>query len=128
LINRFGDRLKVLTGVDTIATEALIMGAHGWVAGLVNAFPAETVAIYKLIKAGRIEEARSIHRWFLPLLELDINPQLVQNIKLAESLTGLGTEYVRLPRQMLMGQERERVMRIIHEGLDSRPTLPSDLN
>jgi 4-hydroxy-tetrahydrodipicolinate synthase len=126
LINCFGDRLKVLTGVDTIATEALIMGAHGWVAGLVNAFPAETVAIYKLIKSGRIEEARSIHRWFLPLLELDINPQLVQNIKLAELITGLGTEYVRPPRQMLAGPERERVIRIIQEGINSRPSLPSD--
>jgi 4-hydroxy-tetrahydrodipicolinate synthase len=126
LINRFGDRLKVLTGVDTIATEALIMGAHGWVAGLVNAFPAETVAIYKLIKSGRIEEARSIHRWFLPLLELDINPQLVQNIKLAELIMGLGTEYVRPPRQMLAGPERERITRIIQEGINSRPSLPSD--
>jgi 4-hydroxy-tetrahydrodipicolinate synthase len=126
LINRFGDRLKVLTGVDTIATEAMIMGAHGWVAGLVNAFPAETVAIYKLIKSGRIEEARFIHRWFLPLLELDINPQLVQNIKLAERMTGLGTEYVRPPRQMLAGEERERVIRIIQEGINCRPSLPSD--
>jgi len=128
LINSFGDRLKILTGVDTIATESLIMGAHGWVAGLVNAFPAETVAIYKLVKAGRIEEARVIHRWFLPLLELDINAQLVQNIKLAESMTGLGTEYVRAPRQMLSGAERERVKNIIHEGLNARPILPADLS
>jgi len=128
LINRFGERLKVLTGVDTIAIEALIMGAHGWVAGLVNAFPAETVAIYKLVKAGRFEEARAIHRWFLPLLELDIHPQLVQNIKLAESITGLGTEYVRAPRQMLSGPERERVSQIIKEGINSRPTLPIDFS
>jgi len=125
LINSFGDRLKVLTGVDTIAIEALIMGAHGWVAGLVNAFPAETVAIYKLVKAGRIEEARAIHRWFLPLLELDIHPQLVQNIKLAEMMTGLGTEYVRPPRMMLKGQERERVKQIINEAIQSRPALPN---
>jgi len=128
LINSFGDRLKILTGVDTIATESLIMGAHGWVAGLVNAFPAETVAIYKLVKAGRIEEARAIHRWFLPLLELDINAQLVQNIKLAESMTGLGTEYVRAPRQKLNGAERERVKNIIHQGINTRPALPADLS
>ena len=124
LINRFGDRLKVLTGVDTIAIEALIMGAHGWVAGLVNAFPAETVAIYRLVLAGRIAEAREIHRWFLPLLELDISPQLVQNIKLAESMTGLGTEFVRSPRLMLQGEERERVRQIISRSIANRPQLP----
>jgi len=123
LINRFGDRLKVLTGVDTIAIEALIMGAHGWVAGLVNAFPAETVAIYRLVLAGRIAEAREIHRWFLPLLELDISPQLVQNIKLAESMTGLGTEFVRSPRLMLQGEERERVRQIISRSIANRPQL-----
>ena len=126
-INRFGDRLKVLTGVDTIAIEALIMGAHGWVAGLVNAFPAETVAISQLVKAGRIEEARAIHRWFLPLLELDISPQLVQNIKLAESMTGLGTEFVRSPRLMLQGEERERVRQIISRSIANRPHLPNNL-
>lgn len=74
--NRFGNRLKVLTGVDTLGLESILMGADGWVAGLVCAFPAETVAIYKLAKAGRIKEALDIYRWFLPLLELDINPQL----------------------------------------------------
>ena len=126
-INRFGDRPKVLTGVDTIAIEALIMGAHGWVAGLVNAFPAETVAISQLVKAGRIEEARAIHRWFLPLLELDISPQLVQNIKLAESMTGLGTEFVRSPRLMLQGEERERVRQIISRSIANRPHLPNNL-
>ncbi|HEY3385650.1 MAG TPA: dihydrodipicolinate synthase family protein, partial [Saprospiraceae bacterium] len=127
-INHFGDRLKILTGVDTIAMEALVMGAHGWVAGLVNAFPQETVAIYRLVKAGRIEEARAIHRWFLPILELDINPQLVQNIKLAEHMTMLGNENVRLPRKPLHGHERQRVVRIIEEGLAGRPALPDYLN
>jgi 4-hydroxy-tetrahydrodipicolinate synthase len=127
LINAFGDRLKILTGVDTIAMEALVMGAHGWVAGLVNAFPAETVAIYRLVKAGRIEEARTIHRWFLPILELDINAQLVQNIKLAEHMTELGNEYVRLPRKPLQGQERQRVIRILEDGISSRPQLPDYL-
>ena len=104
------------------------MGADGWVAGLVDAFPAETVAIYRLVKAGRIEEALNIYRWFLPILELDINPQLVQNIKLAEVMTGLGTEYVRSPRHILVGAERERVIQILEEGLAKRPTLPDYLN
>ncbi|HUB59962.1 MAG TPA: dihydrodipicolinate synthase family protein [Puia sp.] len=128
LINRFGDRLKILTGVDPIATEALIMGAHGWVAGLVCAFPAETVAIYRLVKAGRIEEALEIHRWFLPLLELDIHPKLVQYIKLAEAEAGLGTEYVRAPRLTLVGEERERVLAVIRKGLANRPVLPEYLS
>lgn len=123
LLNRFGDRLKILCGVDTLALEELLMGAHGWVAGLVDAFPRETVAVYELAKAGHTEEALRIYRWFLPLLELDISPQLVQNIKLAESMTGLGTEHVRPPRQPLQGEERERVMAIIRKGLDTLPTL-----
>lgn len=126
--NRFGDRLKILSGVDTLALESILMGSDGWVAGLVDAFPAETVAIYKLAKAGRIEEALKIYRWFLPLLELDINAQLVQNIKLAEVATGIGTEYVRAPRLQLMGAERERVLNIINEGLKNRPKLPDYKN
>ncbi len=125
--NRFGDRLKVLTGVDTLGLESLLMGAEGWVAGLVCAFPAETVAIYKLAKAGRIKEALEIYRWFLPLLELDINPQLVQNIKLAEVATGIGTENVRAPRLPLQGAERERVLKIIEIGMANRPKLPNYL-
>lgn len=121
--NRFGDRFKILCGVDTLAMEELLMGADGWVAGLVDAFPEETVAIYRLIQEGRISEAREIYRWFLPLLELDINPQLVQNIKLAEALNGIGTEYVRLPRQILKGAERERVLGVIRRGIANRPDL-----
>ncbi len=128
LLDRFGDRLKVLTGVDTIAAESLMMGAYGWVAGLVNAFPAETVAIYQLVKAGRIAEALEIHRWFLPILELDVSPQMVQNIKLAESVTKLGTEHVRPPRQKLKGVERNRVLHIIEDGLATRPSLPDVAN
>lgn len=124
LINRFGSRLKVMTGVDTLGLESLLMGADGWVGGLVDAFPEETVAIYKLAKAGRIEEALAIYRWFLPLLELDINAQLVQNIKLAEVGTGLGSEYVRAPRVPLRGTERERILAVINSSLATRPTLP----
>lgn len=126
--NRFGDRLKIMTGVDTVALESLLMGADGWIAGLVCAFPAETVAIYELQKAGRIQEAIDIYRWFLPLLELDINPKLVQNIKLAEVYTGIGTENVRLPRLPLHGIERENVIKIIENGIKTRPTLPEYKN
>ncbi|EZH72844.1 dihydrodipicolinate synthase [Aquimarina atlantica] len=122
--NRFGNRLKILSGVDTLALESLLMGADGWVAGLVDAFPAETVAIYELQKAGRIKEALEIYRWFLPLLELDINAKLVQNIKLAEVATGIGTENVRAPRLPLVGEERKNVLSIIENGLKTRPTLP----
>lgn len=122
--NRFGDRLKIMTGVDTLALESLLMGAEGWIAGLVCAFPRETVAIYELQKAGRIQEAIEIYRWFLPLLELDIHPKLVQNIKLAEVYTGIGTENVRAPRLPLVGDERNKVIQIIKHGLKNRPTLP----
>ena len=118
--NRFGDRYQILCGVDTIAMEELLLGADGWVAGLVCAFPKETVAIYKLVKAGRIEEATKIYRWFMPLLELDIHPKLVQYIKLAAAQTGLGSEYVRPPRLMLEGEERVRILKIIKDGIGSR--------
>ena len=122
--NRFGNRLAVLCGVDTLALESILMGADGWVAGLVCAFPAETVAIHELVKAGRVAEAIEIYRWFLPLLELDISPQLVQNIKLAEVGTGIGTEIVRAPRLPLQGEERTKVLKLIEEGLRTRPSLP----
>jgi len=123
LINRFGDRYKILCGVDTIAMEAFMLGAHGWVAGLVCAFPRETVAVYKLTKAGKIAEALKIYRWFLPLLELDLHPKLVQYIKLAEQETGIGSETVRAPRLTLAGEERERILKIIRDGIKSRPVL-----
>ena len=124
----FGDRFKILSGVDNLALESLAMGADGWVAGLVCAFPAETVAIYKLAKAGRLQEAINIYRWFIPVLELDVHPKLVQYIKLAEAKTGLGTEYVRAPRLMIKGIERERVVAIIEEAIANRPELPDYKN
>lgn len=127
LINRFGERLKILAGVDTLALESLVLGADGWVAGLCDAFPRETVAIYKLVKAGRIPEAVLIYRWFLPLLELDISARLVQNIKLAEVATGIGSENVRPPRLPLAGEERERVLAIIEHGIKTRPAVLSGL-
>lgn len=125
LKNRFGDRIKILSGVDTLALESLFMGADGWVAGLVCAFPSETVAIFELAKAGKQNEALSIYRWFLPLLELDINTKLVQNIKLAEVATGIGTENVRAPRLPLVGEERKNVLEIINNGMKTRPSLPN---
>jgi dihydrodipicolinate synthase/N-acetylneuraminate lyase len=126
--NRFMDRYKILGGVDTLALESLLMGADGLVAGLVCAFPRETVAIYKLAKANRIDEALKIYRWFMPLSELDIDPQLVQNIKLAETYTGIGSENVRLPRLKLSGKRREEVIKIIEDSLATRPELPDYLN
>lgn len=121
--NRFGDRFAVLCGVDTLAMEELCLGADGWVAGLVDAFPKETVAIYNLVKSGKLEEATKIYRWFMPLLELDIHPKLVQYIKLAAAQTGIGTEFVRAPRLTLAGEERERILKIINQGISSRPVI-----
>lgn len=127
MLNRFGDRFKILCGVDTLALEELLLGADGWVAGLVCAFPAETVAIYRLVKAGRVAEAVAIYRWFMPLLELDIHTKLVQYIKLAEQQVGIGSEIVRAPRLTLVGKERERVLATIDEALAIRPVLPDYL-
>jgi dihydrodipicolinate synthase/N-acetylneuraminate lyase len=126
--NRFGGRFKILCGVDTLALEELALGADGWVGGLVDAFPAETVAIYQLMKAGRYIEALAIYRWFLPILELDIHPKLVQYIKLAATQTGLSSEYVRAPRLPLEGKERISILKIIEDGLATRPDLPDYLN
>ncbi|MBP1652365.1 MAG: 1-pyrroline-4-hydroxy-2-carboxylate deaminase, partial [Bacteroidetes bacterium] len=123
-INRFGDRFKILCGVDTLAMEEIMLGADGWVGGLVCAFPEETVAIYRLTKAGRIQEALAIYRWFLPLLELDLHPKLVQYIKLAEQLVGLGSETVRAPRLPLEGAEREKILAVINTALANKPKLP----
>ena len=124
IINAFGNRFAVLTGVDNMAFEALAAGAVGWVAGLVTAFPRETVAIYRLMKAGRWEEARAIHRWFRPLLDLDVSTYLVQNIKLAEVIEIGSNDRVRLPRQPLAGELRAHVEKIIRDAIASRPKLP----
>ena len=126
--NKFGDRFKILCGVDTLALEELALGADGWVGGLVDAFPAETVAIYRLMKAGNYVEALKIYRWFLPALELDIHSKLVQYIKLAATQTGLGSEYVRPPRLPIEGGEREKVLAIINKSINTRPELPDYLH
>ena len=125
--NRFGDRYKLFCGVDTLVMEELMLGADGIVGGLVDAFPKETVAIYKLVKAGMYKEALEIYRWFLPLLELDLHPKLVQYIKLAATQTGLCTEQVRAPRLILEGKERETVLAIINKAIAKRPVLPDYL-
>lgn len=121
--NEFGDRFRILCGVDTLAMEELLLGADGWVAGLVCAFPAETVKLYRLCQEGRIEEARRLYRWFMPLLELDIHPKLVQYIKLAEAETGIGSEHVRAPRLTLIGEEREQVLSTIRQALSTRESV-----
>ena len=126
--NLFGDRFKILCGVDTLALEELALGADGWVAGLVDAFPAETVAVYLLMKAGKYKEALQIYRWFLPVLELDIQAKLVHYIKLAATQTGIGSEHMRGPRLLLEGEERKRILAIINEAIATRPILPDFLN
>ncbi|MDE2428543.1 MAG: dihydrodipicolinate synthase family protein, partial [Burkholderiales bacterium] len=124
IINRLGNRYDVFTGVDNLAFEALTVGAVGWVAGLVVAFPHETVAIYKLIKAGRYSEALDIYRWFRPLLDLDVSTYLVQNIKLVETLVIDSNDRVRAPRLPLEGAQRQSVEQVVHTALATRPVLP----
>ena len=123
LKNRFGNRFAILCGVDPLTVEELALGADGLVAGLVDAFPKETVVLYNLVKAGKMDEAISIYRWFMPLLELDIHPKLVQYIKLAATEMGIGSEYVRAPRLPLIGEERAAVLKIIKDGIATKPSL-----
>ena len=125
IINRFGDRFDLLTGVDNLAFEALSVGAVGWVAGLSLAFPDETVAIYRLTQAGRYNEALQIYRWFRPLLDLDVSTYLVQNIKLAEALAIGSNERVRAPRLPLAGERRLKAEQTIRSAIAKRPTLPA---
>ncbi|MDQ7053472.1 MAG: dihydrodipicolinate synthase family protein [candidate division KSB1 bacterium] len=121
--NLTGKRYRLFIGVDDLALEALAAGADGWVAGLVCAFPRETVALYELARAGRLEQARELYRWFMPLLHLDASAKLVQNIKLAQAMVGLGSETVRPPRLSLTDAERERVRATISQALANRPDL-----
>ncbi len=124
IFNTLGDRYDVFTGVDNLAYEALAVGAIGWVAGLVVAFPRETVAIYRLMQAGRQAEALAIYRWFRPLLDLDVSTYLVQNIKLAEVLAIGSNDRVRGPRQALTGTRRAEVEAVIRTAMECRPVLP----
>jgi dihydrodipicolinate synthase/N-acetylneuraminate lyase len=119
-----GDRYAIFSGVDDLAFGGFLLGAVGWVAGLVDAFPRETVAVYRLVMQERYEEALRIFNWFMPVLHLDTDIKFVHYIKLAEAMTGLGTETVRPPRLPLVGEERERIEGIIAEAIRTRPFLP----
>lgn len=123
LRNDFGNRFQLFCGVDDLALESLLLGADGWVSGLVNAFPAENRRLWDLAVAGRWDEARILYRWYTPLLHLDTQTKLVQYIKLAQSECGLGSENVRPPRLPLTGEERDRILALIHDRLDRRPDL-----
>ncbi|CAN5292267.1 dihydrodipicolinate synthase family protein [soil metagenome] len=121
--NLVGDRYQLFTGVDDLALESLMLGAVGWVAGLVCAFPRETMAIYDLMQAGRIAEARDIYRWFMPLLHLDVSQRFVQNIKLAEHMVRGTSTTVRAPRLELVGEEKAKVEAVVAAALKTRPDL-----
>ena len=123
LQSRFGERFSILCGVDDIALESILLGATGWISGLTNVFPRGSVTLFKLARAGRIEEALEIYRWFMPLLRLDTIPTLVQCIKFAEQLLGRGSENVRMPRMTLIGDERAYVEKVIKEAMDTRIDL-----
>lgn len=123
VLQAVGERYQILTGVDDLALESLMLGAVGWIAGLVVAFPHETVAIYRLAKQGRFKEALEIYRWFLPLLHLDIGPKFVQQIKLAEHLVRGTSPVVRAPRLALVGDEDAAVRRLVADRLARRPRL-----
>ncbi|MCW2262174.1 MULTISPECIES: dihydrodipicolinate synthase family protein [Sphingobacterium] len=121
--NKFGERFKVLGGVDTISLESIVVGADGWVFGLVDAFPNETVAMYNYALNGEYDKALEIYRWFMPLLELDIHPKLIQYIKLAATAEGISTPHLRAPRLPLVGEEAERINKVIADGIANRPQL-----
>lgn len=123
IVNLTGERYTLFCGVDDLALETALLGATGWVAGLVNAFPEESVRLWHLIREQRWEEARTLYRWFTPLLHLDVHSKLVQYIKLAQALCGHGSETVRAPRRKLEGAERERVIGIVQAGIEARPKL-----
>ncbi len=122
LANACGDRYLLFCGVDDLVFESVLLGATGWVSGLVNAFPRENRLLWDLLQAGRLDEARQIYRWYTPLLHLDTHPKLVQYIKLAAAECGYGTERVRPPRLPLLGEERERVLAIIRQAIATRPS------
>jgi 4-hydroxy-tetrahydrodipicolinate synthase len=120
---QLGDRLVVFAGLDDMILEAIAMGARGWVAGLVNALPEESVRLVELARAGQWAEASALYHWFLPLLRMDTVPKFVQLIKLVQAHVGRGTETVRPPRLELEGEERERTLALIAERLACRPML-----
>ena len=121
IINEFGERFVVFAGLDDVAFEALTLGAKGWVSGLTNAFPAESLRFYEALRKGDLDRARQIYRWFMPLLHLDAEHDLVQSIKLAEQIMGRGSERVRPPRLPLAGERRAAVIAMIERARDTRP-------
>lgn len=123
LARAFGDRFILMAGLDDVALEGLLMGARGWVSGLTSAFPQESVALVAAVDRGDLEEARRIYRWFMPLLHLDAEHDLVQSIKLAEQIMGRGSERVRMPRLSLAGARRAEVIAMVEEAAATRPLL-----
>jgi len=123
MVNAFGDRYILFAGLDDVAFEGLLLGAQGWVSGLTSAFPQESVLLVKALEAGDIATAREIYRWFLPLLHLDAEHDLVQSIKLAEQIMGRGSERVRMPRLPLTGQRRAEVTAMVEKAAATRPSL-----
>jgi 4-hydroxy-tetrahydrodipicolinate synthase len=123
MYNAFGDRYVVFAGLDDVAFEGLLLGAQGWVSGLTSAFPQESVMLVKALEAGDIVTAREIYRWFLPLLHLDAEHDLVQSIKLAEQIMGRGSERVRMPRLPLSGARRAQVTAMVEQAAATRPSL-----
>jgi 4-hydroxy-tetrahydrodipicolinate synthase len=121
IINLTGDRYVIFAGVDDLFLECVMLGAVGWVSGLVNAFPAENRLIWDLVQAGKWAEARAAYRWYTPLLHLDTHMKLVQYIKLASAECGYGSELCRAPRLPLVGEEREQVLGIIRKAIATRP-------
>jgi 4-hydroxy-tetrahydrodipicolinate synthase len=122
LFNAFGERFVLFAGLDDIAFEGLTLGAKGWVSGLTNAFPVESLMLYEALRKGDLDAARGIYRWFMPLLHLDAEHDLVQSIKLAEQIMGRGSERVRPPRLPLSGERRAAVIAMVERARDSRPT------
>lgn len=122
IINRFGDRYTVMAGLDDVALEGLALGASGWVSGLTSAFPVESVRLVAAFEEGNWKEARDIYRWFMPLLHLDAEHDLVQSIKLAEQIMGRGNERVRLPRLPLEGERRAQVTKWVEEAAATQPS------
>lgn len=123
IINAFGDRFTLLAGLDDVAFEGFMLGAVGWVSGLTNAFPQESIQLVEAIRAGKLDRARAIYRWFMPLLHLDAEHDLVQSIKLAEQIMGRGSERVRPPRLPLSGERRKQVIAMVERAAATRPTL-----
>jgi len=123
LLNEFGDRFDIFAGLDDVALEGMMLGAKGWVSGLTSAFPQESVALVAAIDNGDWDGARSIYRWFMPLLHLDAEHDLVQTIKLAEQIMGRGSERVRMPRMILSGARRAEITAMVEKAAATRPSL-----